>query len=178
MQTILAAAVIEARRGDYEPARQAASGFFTFLRLETDRGDDSALSETKEESMKRAAGLWIDHRETVIVFIGDQGEETRRIESNMEKHVRFSGGSRSEEGKADDQRDRQFTGHLNRYYDQVISYIRDAESILLFGPGEAKGELEKRLASKGLNGRIVGVETVDKMTDRQIAAKVRQRFLK
>jgi stalled ribosome rescue protein Dom34 len=128
--------------------------------------------------MKRAAGLWIDHRETVIVTIADDGEETRRIESGMEKHVRFSGGSRSEEGKADDQRDRQFTGHLNTYYDEVIAYIRDAESILIFGPGEAKGELEKRLANKGLGGRIVGIETVDKMTDRQIAAKVRQHFQK
>ena len=128
--------------------------------------------------MKRTAGLWIDHRETVVVFIGDEGEETRRIESGMEKHVRFSGGSRSEEGKADDQRDRQFTGHLNRYYDEVVSYIRDAESILIFGPGEARGELEKRLANKGLSGRIVGIETVDKLTERQIAAKVRQYFLK
>jgi hypothetical protein len=122
--------------------------------------------------MKSAAGLWIDHRETVVVVIGDKGEETRRIESGMEKHIRFSGGSGSEDGSAEDQRDRQFTGHLNRYYDEVISHLRDAESILIFGPGEAKGELEKRLASKGLSGRIVGVETVDKMTDRQIAAKV------
>ena len=128
--------------------------------------------------MKSAAGLWIDHREAVIVLVTDEGEERKRITSNMEKHVRFSGGSRGEEGKADDQRDRQFTGHLNTYYDEVISYIRDAESILLFGPGEAKGELEKRLANKGLGGRIVGIETVDKMTDRQIAAKVRQHFPK
>jgi len=128
--------------------------------------------------MKRQVGLWIDHRETVVVFIGDEGEETRRIESGMEKHVRFSGGSRSEEGKADDRRDRQFTGHLNRYYDEVVSHIRDAEGILIFGPGEAKGELEKRLANKGLGGRIVGIETVDKMTERQIAAKVRQHFRK
>jgi hypothetical protein len=60
----------------------------------------------------------------------------------------------------------------------VISYIRDAESILIFGPGETKGAVQKQLASKGLSGRIVGIETVDKMTDRQIAAKVRQCFLK
>jgi len=66
---------------------------------------------------------------------------------------------------------------LSRYYDDVIACIRDAESIQIFGPGEAKGELEKRLESKELGGRIVGIETVDKMTDRQIAAKVRQRFL-
>ena len=52
--------------------------------------------------MKRQADLWIDHSETFIVFIEDDGEETRRIESGMEKHVRFSGGSRSEEGSADD----------------------------------------------------------------------------
>jgi len=128
--------------------------------------------------MKKVAGLWIDHRKAVIVIVSDEGEETKQLESGMEKHVRFSGGSRSEEGKADDQRDRQFTGHLNTYYDEVISHIRDAESILLFGPGEAKGEIEKRLANKGLGGRIVGVETLDKMTNRQIAAKVRQHFPK
>src|SRR5690242_13649535 len=129
-------------------------------------------------SMKMQVGLWIDHRETFVVSLRDQGEETTRIESGMGKHVRFSGGNRSEEGSADDQRDRQFAAGLNRYYDEVIAHIRDAESILLFGPGEAKGELEKRLASKGLGGRIVGVETVDKMTAPQIAAKVRQHFRK
>jgi stalled ribosome rescue protein Dom34 len=77
---------------------------------------------------------------------------------------------------AEDMRDRRFTNRLNKYYDEVIAHIREADSILIFGPGEAKGELEKRLQSEGLKGRIVGIETVDKMTDRQIAAKVRQRF--
>ena len=55
--------------------------------------------------------------------------------------------------------------------------IRDAESILIFGPGEAKGELKKRLERGKLSGRIVGVETIDEMTDHQIAMKVRQYFL-
>jgi hypothetical protein len=44
------------------------------------------------------------------------------------------------------------------------------------GPGEAKGELVKRLQSEHLGERIVGVEVVDKMTDHQIAARVRQQF--
>ena len=56
--------------------------------------------------------------------------------------------------------------------------IRDADSIWIFGPGEAKVELEKRLKQEDLGGRIVGVETVDKMTDHQIAAKVRDHFLR
>jgi hypothetical protein len=40
-----------------------------------------------------------------------------------------------------------------------------------------KGELKKHLELEGLGGRIVGIETTDKMTDPQIAAKVRQYFL-
>jgi len=126
--------------------------------------------------MKKQVGLWVDHSETLVVFIGNDGDETRRIRSGMEPHVRFSGGNRTEQGSADDQRDTQFASHLDRYYDQVISQIRNAGSILIFGPGEAKGELKKRLESKGLGGRIVGVETADKMTERQIAAKVRAYF--
>ena len=125
--------------------------------------------------MKSEIGLWIDHRQAVIVVVTDAGEETKRIISNMEKHVRFSSGS-SEDGSQEDVRDRQFGNHLNSYYAEVIAVIRDADAIQIFGPGEAKGELEKRLEHEGLKGRIVDIETADKMTDRQIAAKVRQHF--
>ncbi len=126
--------------------------------------------------MKRKVGIWVDHRKTVIVSVTDKGEETSLIRSDMEKHIRYS--DSPQEDSAEDQRDKRFTGHLNKYYDDIISCIRDAEAILIFGPGEAKGELEKRLESEALSGRIVGIETVDKMTDRQIAAKVRQYFPK
>jgi hypothetical protein len=131
----------------------------------------------KGKSMKKQVGLWIDHKKAVLVFLTDGTERTTVIESNMEKHVRFSGDS-SEQGSADDIRDRQYAGHLDRFYDDVIVHIHDAESILLLGPGEAKGELRKLLEGKELGGHIVGVETVDKMTDGQIAAKVRQSFQK
>ena len=56
--------------------------------------------------------------------------------------------------------------------------ISDAVSILIFGPGEVKDELKKRFERHKLGGRIVGVETMDKMTDNQIAAKVRRYFQK
>ena len=128
--------------------------------------------------MKKQIGLWIDHRETIIVTLGDQGEETRRIESDMEKYVRFSGRPGSGNSLAEDQRDRRFTNYLNSYYDEIISYVREAGSILIFGPGEAKGELKTRLEGQKLGKRIIAVETEDKMTERQIAAKVRQYFRK
>jgi len=131
--------------------------------------------------MIRNVGLWIDHRKAVVVAVTDKGEEIGLVISHIEKQLRRSGDSPSKgsyEAKlpADDNRQKAFTGHLNIYYDAVVASIRNAESILVFGPGEAKGELKKRLERSNLGGRIVGVETVDKMTDRQIAAKVRLRF--
>jgi hypothetical protein len=132
--------------------------------------------------VKTTVGLWIDHRKAVIVAVTDEGEEIKLIISKVEKQPGRPGGIRSKTPyesqlvRADDSRQRELTGHLNIYYDAVIACIRDAESILIFGPGEAKGELKKRLERNKLSERIVGIETIDKMTDRQIAAKVRRYF--
>jgi len=126
--------------------------------------------------MTRKVGIWIDHRDAYIVSISANGEETQRVESGMEKHVRFSGHSSFAKGPGENQRDRQFAAHLGKYYDEVVARIRDADAILLFGPGEAKGELQKRLAGKGMAEKILGVETVDKVTDPQFLAIVRKHY--
>ena len=76
----------------------------------------------------------------------------------------------------DDQHDRQFAGRLDKYYDEVIKHLASTESVFLFGPGEAKGELRKRMESKGHAGRIAATEAADRMTDPQVAAKVRTYF--
>ena len=134
--------------------------------------------------MKTTAGLWIDHRKAVIAIVSANGEETLEIRSNVEKQpgrfagVRSTTPYESQHVKADDSQERQFTGHLNQYYAEVVAAIRDAESVLIFGPGEAKGELKKRLEHARLGGQIIAMETTDKMTDRQIAAKVREYFQK
>ncbi|MFM2166900.1 MAG: hypothetical protein RIS79_1271 [Verrucomicrobiota bacterium] len=47
---------------------------------------------------------------------------------------------------------------------------------LFFSPGQAKGELVKRLAHEKPTTRSVEVETAAKLTDRQIDAKVRDHF--
>ena len=120
------------------------------------------------------AGVWIDHRKAVIAILAGATEEMEEVASNMAKDARYSGGA--PEDRAEDQQDRRFTGHLNRYYDEVITRVRKAGSILILGPGEAKIELAARLGDEGLRERVVGIETADKMTDRQIAARVRRRF--
>ena len=133
--------------------------------------------------MKRKVGLWIDHRNAVIVFLAGEEEEIQLVRSNVEKQIQRAAGSRSggpfesQAVQSDGRQQRAFTKHLDTYYNEVVSCIRDAESILIFGPGESKGEIKKHLEREGLGGRIVGIETTDKMTDPQIAAKVRQYFL-
>jgi stalled ribosome rescue protein Dom34 len=137
----------------------------------------AAKNETKEKArrMNKKVGLWIDHKKAVIFSLADEGAELKRISSEGTDPVRLSGGSQKESpGKHQDNR---FTSHLNKYYDEILSYIRDAESILIFGPGEAKVELKKRLESMELHKRIIGFEIVDKMTDNQIVSKVRQHYL-
>jgi len=135
--------------------------------------------------MKQNVGLWIDHRKAIVVTIKNEKEAVQVIESNVEPRVRFSGGSRTatpyspQDVASEGKRDERFRHHLDAYYGEVIQAIREADSILIFGPGEAKGELKKALEeSRELGRRIVGVESADKMTQRQIAAKVRDYFVK
>ena len=126
--------------------------------------------------MIKQAGLWIDHRKAVIVLVTETGEEVQEVTSNMEKHIRFTNGTGSEEGSSEDVRDRQFGNHLDSYYDRVVAVVRGADAIQIFGPGEAKGELKKRLERDGLKDHILAVETMDKMSNHQISAKVHARF--
>jgi hypothetical protein len=135
--------------------------------------------------MKQNVGLWIDHRKAIVVTIENDKEAAQVIESNVEPRVRFSGGSRTatpyspQDVASEGKRDERYRHHLDAYYREVIQAIREADSILIFGPGEAKGELKKALEeSRELGRRIVGVESADKMTQRQIAAKVRDYFVK
>ncbi|MBN1313954.1 MAG: hypothetical protein JXA42_00735 [Anaerolineales bacterium] len=127
--------------------------------------------------MKKEVGLWIDHREAFLVTITNSGEETTRFYSNMEKDGQFSTNSWSKGLQdAENMQDRKKTHGLDRYYDSIIKYIRAADSIQIFGPGEAKVELIKRLENRNPSQRSVRIETADKLTDPQIVAHVRQYF--
>lgn len=114
--------------------------------------------------------------------MSDNGEKTQQILSNVEKQRGRSAGKRSTTSfesqlvQEDDRQQRGFTKHLNVFYEEVLSCIRDVEAVLIFGPGEAKGEMKKILEQNNLRERVVTMESADKMTDRQIAAKVHDYF--
>jgi len=132
--------------------------------------------------MKKEIGLWIDHRQAIVVTLLAHGEEVKRIDSTVEKHARFSGASHAQpagdhDDTTEDKRDRRFNDHLDAYYDAVIATLHDADSVLIMGPGEAKTELHKRLEEHKVSGRqIIAVEAADKLTDGQIVAQVKTHF--
>jgi hypothetical protein len=54
MQNTLASAAVDAQRGEYEPARQSASDFFTALREQVDGGadEDPSLTPAQREGLR------------------------------------------------------------------------------------------------------------------------------
>jgi stalled ribosome rescue protein Dom34 len=133
---------------------------------------------------KNYAGIWIDHRQAVIVSITDHGETIKRIVSEIERKVRLSGGSRTaktpygpQQVSVDGKQQERINRQLRQYYQKIIQKIQDATKILILGPGEAKTELKKEMEKSGeLAAKKITVEPADKMTERQVAAKVRQFF--
>jgi hypothetical protein len=128
------------------------------------------------------AGVWIDHRQAIVVLVTDAGQKIKKIAFDIGQPVRSPGGARSKHSYtpndfvAEDKLERKVENDRKDYYDDVIASIRGASALLILGPGEAKGEFSKHIKSKKLRGLTVELETTDKMTDRQIAAKVGLHF--
>jgi hypothetical protein len=131
--------------------------------------------------MATKAGVWIDHKQAIVVLITNAGPETKKFKSGIEQPVRPFGSARPQHKYtpndfiAEDSRERKLESGRKKVYDDVLACLRGADSLLILGPGEAKGEFGKYLAKKR-RGLTVEVKTADKMTDRQIAAQVSEYF--
>jgi hypothetical protein len=132
--------------------------------------------------MKTLAGLWIDQREAVIVMLSEKGRETKRIRSFPDAQPRKRDTALTkppppfELPLTNGGENQEYSGRIEDYYDQVISYIRPANALMLFGPGEAKGELRKRIEANKLQLRITRFETRERMTERQISENMSRQF--
>lgn len=132
--------------------------------------------------MATKAGVWIDHKQAIVVLLTDGGEQTKKIAFDIGQRVQTKGKSPAKHKHTrndfipDDRLERKTASDRQDYYDDVIAGIQGADALLILGPAEAKTELSQRLAAKKVKGLAVALETADKMTDRQLLAKVRQSF--
>jgi stalled ribosome rescue protein Dom34 len=128
--------------------------------------------------MDRNVGLWIDHKQAYV--ISEQDGIVEVIPSQIEPPAHYSGGTKlggkqNQKTDTETRKSDRFRLQLKKYYQQVISALKDANSILIIGPGEAKIEFEKVLMKyKSLQDRVLKVETTDKMTKNQMIAYVRK----
>lgn len=127
--------------------------------------------------MDRNVGLWIDHKQAYAIWSTDGRVEVipSRIEPPAHSGGTQLGGKLNQKADVELHHNERFRLQLSKYYQQVMSALRNADSILIMGPGKAKIELEKTIKkNKNMQKRILKVETADKMTKNQMIAYVRK----
>lgn len=113
--------------------------------------------------------IWIDHREA-RVFHFNPAEVDRLVLRPQEptRHIHHKANSI---GSGHAAMDREFLS-------EVAAAVADAGAVLITGPSNAKVELMKHIQAHapGLVKVIVGVETVDHPSDRELVAHARTYF--
>jgi|GEM_PF-888001 len=76
LQNLIASAIVDAGRGEYETARQTASDFFSTLRIQIDANDASVFSQMQRESLKP---LLIERDDIITLLARSDPAATERL---------------------------------------------------------------------------------------------------
>jgi stalled ribosome rescue protein Dom34 len=118
--------------------------------------------------MSKHTVVWLDHKEARIFGIdaGEASEAKVHAPHFVHRHPHESDRAR------DNQEDNK------KFFKEVATALKDAEGILVVGPSFAKLEFLRyvQMHDGGLDKKILGLETVDHPTDRQIVAYARAYF--
>lgn len=132
--------------------------------------------------MMTRAGVWIDHENAIVVALTNADPEFKKFRTRATSPDSNEGGEREQHDYSpndfipEDRRERKLENERKEMHKEVLAYLGDVDSLLIIGPGEAKVEFRKYLTAKGKRGIVVEIETSDKMTDRQLIAKVLEHF--
>ncbi len=124
--------------------------------------------------MNNKVGIWINFKHAVLVINPDQDEEIKEIASRINKRSLIASQA---DNASKESIEKALIIEQKHYYDEIISHLRTAKSILIMGPGKAKLDFQKRLAIHGFDEQKVVVKAAKKMTEEQIVAETHQHFL-
>ena len=117
----------------------------------------------------RQSAVWIDHREAHIFDVGavDFAESIIHAPQHSARHPRREAPAHNHPDDA------------KRFFHDVAQSLSGVDKVLVLGPSTAKLHFRDYVLGHAstLSFRIVGVETVDHPTGKQLAACVRQYFL-
>jgi stalled ribosome rescue protein Dom34 len=114
------------------------------------------------------AAVWIDHAEAKVFKIDAESVETSTV-ACLHHHVhRHPSRTHTPQHPTDDQ----------NFYHEVVRALDGAAEIVVLGPANAKLELMKHVQKhdRALEKKILGVESSDHPTDREIVAFARRFF--
>jgi stalled ribosome rescue protein Dom34 len=120
--------------------------------------------------MPTHAVVWIDHQEGRTFHLYPASTENIFVQAPLHHVHRHPKGRGEAREHPDDAR---------RYFGEVARTLDGVDAILILGPSTAKHEFSRHLHefAPRLEARVVGIEAADHMTDGQIVARGRQRFL-
>ena len=128
-------------------------------------------------------GIWLDKEKALIVTLENGEENVVTIPSNIEHfHVQGGSGTRFKGGPQDVVQDSKYLEkekhQFKAYFKNIVSEIKEADAIAIFGPAQTNEKFEKELIENynDLKTKIKGVEKADSMTDNQVKALVRDFF--
>ncbi len=132
--------------------------------------------------MNAKAGVWIDTKQAVVVLLTDAGQELNRIKAS-DKPTCESSNARTKHSYASSdfvpeiRRERKMVEERKKVFEEVLALVQGADALLILGPGKAKTEFRKHIVGKKLRRLTLEIETSDKLTDRQLMAKVGEHFV-
>jgi hypothetical protein len=133
---------------------------------------------------RAGALVWIDAREAVIVRWVDGASSVERLESDVPAHRRSTGHVRHDPmtrhgggGSSQTAGEPRRLEHLDRFVDDVAERLAGDEDIVLVGHGTVHERLDARLReidAQGRRVRPISVRPADRLTERQLIAKLRE----
>jgi len=114
--------------------------------------------------------VWIDHNEAKVFHVTAETFDEKSVLSpnhHVQRHP-----------KSQETRERNHPDDEHRFFQQLVGVLAGADQILVLGPSVTKLHFVRWVQKHdpALEPRIVGIESADHPTDRQLVAHVRQYF--
>ncbi|MBI4978352.1 MAG: hypothetical protein HZC28_12805 [Spirochaetes bacterium] len=124
--------------------------------------------------MEKQVDLWVGFKKAVLVIVP---ENSRKLNAAARGNcIRMTDDAPSPFAM-DFKKDRRGERRINSTNDEAVAAVREADSMQIFEPGADCVELEQRLEHVGLKKYTLVFESPEPLTHRDLAAKVRDRFL-
>lgn len=126
-------------------------------------------------------GIWVDHSHAFIVTSNTEGDMViEEIKSSVESKHKTGIEDGEHHTLADDNvNEKRRHNEMKGFCEDIVSHIKDANEIAIFGPSTAKHELKNHMEKKhkSLAEKIVRLETSDKLSEAEMKALVKNLFM-